>query len=171
MPIRLTQFFISLVFLGVLTGCQTSSNITPTTTQSVSTNPPTQPSPTPKATPSSQATMPIAVPSPTNPMADVTINPMGISQPSTIRVGQVLAIPNLGNTAGWQVSFSPDYLTALTPSETMTLPGPVGWLFKAIKPGQVDLMFTSIVTVNCDKPPCPPAPMPQQFVITLTIQP
>jgi predicted secreted protein len=117
--------------------------------------------------PSPVATATIAQPSSTEEV--VIVSPLA-QQPIAVRVGQTLKVPNPGNPAQeWQVSFSPYNLVALTPAEQMSAPGPSGWRFKAIQPGEAQITLTSVVP-PCRTTPCPP-PMPQQFVIRLQVQP
>jgi hypothetical protein len=112
------------------------------------------------------ATATVAQPLPTEEM--VIVSPLA-QQPIAVRVGQTLMVPNPNNSQEWQVSFSPYNLVALTPAEQMSAPGPSGWRFKAIQPGEAQIMLTSTVP-PCLAPPCPP-PMPQRFVIRLQVQP
>ncbi len=133
----------------------------------------TQPAPTRASTSVATVTVaPITPRAPVTPTADVVIDRNAIlaHRLIAVRVGQTLAVANMGESTVWQVSFSPNNLIALTPAEKMNSPGPSGWLFKATQPGEAEIVLTSTVSGRCDATPCPP-PMPQQFTITLKIEP
>jgi hypothetical protein len=63
----------------------------------------------------------------------------------TIRlsVGQTVVVKPPLETVEWTVDYAPEVLSALTPPEKMSAPGPEGWLFEARAPGETDLTLTS----------------------------
>ncbi len=157
------RLFVVLILAAGLAACKPQENIPPTVLPTATASA-TIALAQPTALPSSSQTSTPSAP-------DVTVNPGGISQPSVIHVGQTLAISNPNVAFQWQVTYSPNNFLALTSADQMSAPGSAGWRFKAIRSGEAQIVLTSIVSARCDKPPCPPAPMPQQFVIKIEIQP
>ena len=157
----------------VLSGCSlqpvgtTPTGTTPTGTTPTGTTPtgttPTQtlapPSPTATIT---EAT---AIPEST-PLARVIVSP---GQTIVVRMNQQIVVLPMSTEITWQVDYDSSILTALTPADKMSQPGPDGWLFQAAAVGQTDLVMTSVPA------PCPPgtpcAPMPARVGVIIQVQP
>ena len=105
---------------------------------------------------------------PLAPIADIVIHPEQVGQPDRVEVGQTLAVLIPSESFGWQVAFSSFNLLSLTPPDKMNSPGPTGWRFQAIQPGEAQITLTSTVP-PCPTPRCPP-PRIQEFVIKLRVQ-
>ncbi len=116
------------------------------------------------------ATTPAPVNSPGGATADVVVTLGGLSQKSVLRVGQIIGVLSPDTSSEWQVTYNPSHLTALTPPEQMQQPGPSGWRFRVIAPGDLQLTFTQIVSARCGTPPCPSV-MPQQFILNFQVSP
>lgn len=109
---------------------------------------------TPSTTPSTST--PDAVPASATAMqADVVLGVGQNNQTIIVHVGQILNIPNDFGFE-WNISFNPDILQALTPTERSRQPGPEGWFFKAIAPGKTTILLTSIPPRCPAGSPCPP---------------
>lgn len=131
------------------------------------------PSATPTPTlspPLPTATISVATAAPeSTPLARVIVSPAQAGQTVVVRVNQQIAVLSLSTELTWQVDYDSSILTALTPTDKMSQPGPDGWLFQAAATGQTDLVMTSVPA------PCPPgascAPMPARVGVTIQVQP
>ena len=150
----------------VLSGCSlqpvgtTPTGTTPTGTTPTQTLAP--PSPTATIT---EAT---AIPEST-PLARVIVSPAQAGQTIVVRMNQQIVVLPMSTELTWQVDYDSSILTALTPADKMSQPGPDGWLFQAAAVGQTDLVMTSVPA------PCPPgtpcAPMPARVGVIIQVQP
>ena len=80
--------------------------------------------------------------------ADVVITSGHHQQLTTVKVGETINVVDSPDFE-WSVSYRPEVLLALTPPEKMNKPGPRGWVFRAIAPGNTEIMIES------SAPPCP----------------
>ncbi|MFZ1268651.1 MAG: hypothetical protein WAV53_02340 [Anaerolineae bacterium] len=154
------------ILILVLSGCSlqpvgtTPTGTTPTGTTPTQTLAP--PSPTATIT---EAT---AIPEST-PLARVIVSPAQAGQTIVVRVNQQIVVLPMSTELTWQVDYDSSILTALTPADKMSQPGPDGWLFQAAAVGQTDLVMTSVPA------PCPPgtpcAPMPARVGVAIQVQP
>jgi hypothetical protein len=85
---------------------------------------------------------------------DVVINVPAGDALVTVKIGQTIGVKPPGD-GKWQVAFDAEALSLLTSSDRLEQPGPEGWVWKAVKPRQVDLVLTS-KPPPCDSPPCTP---------------
>ncbi|MGB8644470.1 MAG: hypothetical protein WCF84_04485 [Anaerolineae bacterium] len=126
----------------------------PTSTATMPLLPTTAPTLTRAATIATTANLP------TPPHANVVITPGLPASVTTVRVGQVIQI-RITTTASWQVSYDPTYLVSLQPESQMQNPGPAGWFFRALAPGESDVTLTGIAPPCTGGVPCPPPNVPQ----------
>ncbi len=117
--------------------------------------------------PSSTMAPPALLSTGTPPAEVVVITPDQFSQLNIVHVGQTISIISPRPTVEWDVVYDPDLFQALTPPEQMKSPGPEGWQFRAVAPGQGQIVLTSIVTCNQSQP-CPP--MPAQFTLLIEVR-
>src|SRR5574341_777123 len=120
-------------------------------------------SPSPVASPSPHIT-----PVETMLRPDILITPAQSGQVISVSVGQVIGVTNPGATMEWQVDYASAVLELLTPRENLRAPGPEGWRFRSIAPGQTDLVLTSIPQPCPNNTPCPL--MPARFVFTIKVK-
>ena len=149
------------ILILVLSGCSLQPvGTTPTGTTPTQTLAP--PSPTATIT---EAT---AIPEST-PLARAIVSPAQAGQTIVVRVNQQIVVLPMSTELTWQVDYDSSILTALTPADKMSQPGPDGWLFQAAAVGQTDLVMTSVPA------PCPPgtpcAPMPARVGVAIQVQP
>jgi hypothetical protein len=87
-----------------------------------------------------------------------------MGETASARVGQILTLqaPNGGE---WQVDWDEDRLRLLTVRDRLATPGPAGWRWEAIQPGDAVITITS--RPACATPPCPPNRA--EFTYTVTI--
>jgi predicted secreted protein len=81
-------------------------------------------------------------------------------------VGQIFQIESPSQNETWQVDYDPVLFEPLTPPEEIQSPGPAGWRFKAVVPGEGQIVLVSIV--ECANPPCPL--MPIRFQINFKVK-
>jgi hypothetical protein len=84
-----------------------------------------------------------------------------------VKLGSGLAVVPPDTSSEWEISFSSEILTSLTPAEKMRKPGAGGWRFRAAAVGETEVAVTSVV--NCDTPPCAPAAI--RMVVTVQVKP
>lgn len=163
--------------LSGLTACESASAV-PTATAQVA--PSAAPTATPAQSSATVAPTPISYLQPSSTMAPpalpstgtppakaVVITPEQFSQLNIVHVGQTIAVISPSATVEWDVVYDPDLFRALTLPEQMRSPGPEGWQFLAVAPGQGQIVLTSIVT--CNQPqPCPL--MPAQFTLLIDVR-
>jgi hypothetical protein len=94
--------------------------------------------------------------------ADVRV--MQLSGTATAAVGQTIGVATRGGE--WQVEFDAERLTLLTPAASLASPGEPGWVWRAVRAGTADIVFTA--RVRCEQPPC--APNPAQFTLSIVIK-
>ena len=101
--------------------------------------------------------------------ADIVVLPGSGQSEIRITVGQTIAIlpPNLSSE--WQVNYGSAQLQPLTPPDKMRAPGAQGWLFRAVAPGETEIVLTSIAIPCQPLTPCPP-PNPARFTIPVLVQ-
>jgi len=88
--------------------------------------------------------------------------------PATIRVGQTLGIaPPTANNVEWQVDYDVAALRLLTPPAELANPAARGWVWRATRAGESEVVLTS--RTRCREQPCQPTVM--RFTARLNIQP
>lgn len=100
--------------------------------------------------------------------ADVILTESQQQQLTTVKVGQIINIPGESEFE-WSVSYYDQVLLALTPPEEMKQPGDAGWFFRAIAPGNTEIVLESIPPPCPDGTPCPPAII--RFVFPIQVIP
>jgi hypothetical protein len=103
---------------------------------------------------------------PVNP--DIVITPNQYRSPITVSVGKRISILRPLDIPEWQTDYDGTLLAPLTPPEKMRAPGPGGWLFQAIAPGESDVVLTSVAPLSRDSGSPPPAVA--RFVFTINVQ-
>ncbi len=147
-----------LLLQGGLTACQPENVETP-----VSAPPPGITLPTPVSTPT-----PVA-PAPTDaapPLPDLILTEAQHQQAISIQIGKVINVR--GFSGSWMVSYAPEILELITAPERVNDPGPEGWFFRTIAPGETVILLESV------PPPCPSEPcMPniQRFEFPIQVVP
>ena len=101
-------------------------------------------------------------------LPDVFITPAHSGHRISVSVGQVIGLANPSAATEWQVTYAAEVLEIVTPSENVSAPGSAGWLFRAIAPGQTDLILTSRPQPCSSQTPCPP--IPARFIFTIAVQ-
>jgi hypothetical protein len=99
--------------------------------------------------------------------ADVVVTDMASPHPVSAAVGQTIGIVWPGGANVWQVDFPPDELTLLTPPNKVSAPGPQGWVWRAVKAGDAEIVLTA--RVPCPSPPC--EENPARYTVTMRIRP
>jgi hypothetical protein len=97
--------------------------------------------------------------------ADVVVADMASPYPVSVTVGQTVGIVWPGGTNIWQVDFPPDELTLLTPMKNLSTPGKPGWVWRAAKAGDVEIVLTA--RTPCPNPPC--GENPARYTVTMKI--
>lgn len=80
------------------------------------------------------------------------------------KVGQILNITSYTNLE-WSVSYSPEILKPITPFEKMNNPGPSGWYFQVISPGNTEIVIESIAQPCVKDAPCNPTTIGYKYPI------
>lgn len=88
--------------------------------------------------------------------------------PTVLRRGQTLGIkPPSSPGPEWQVEFDTASLRLVTPVSDLAVPGARGWVWRALRVGQSELVFTSVA--RCPEPPC--AANVARFTMSIEIKP
>jgi hypothetical protein len=95
--------------------------------------------------------------------ADVVVTTF--DAPIKVRVGQTIGLKPMGPGERWQVSFSDDALELLTSYEQLEKPGEAGWVWRALRVGEIPIELTS--SPPCAERPC--APNVQKYAVTLEV--
>lgn len=145
--------WVALLPIMTMAACTpaTTYSLTPTSTVTF-----TVPTPTMTKVPATSVT------------TDVVVSPVQFGRTITLSVGQTVSLLPPSTSVDWQITYSATLFNVLTAPEKMRAPGPQGWLFRAIAPGESEITLTSIVS------PCPqPTPcglIPMRFVVPVSIQ-
>ena len=100
--------------------------------------------------------------------ADLVLRDEQNGQALEIHIGQTVAVvPSI--EAVWEVSYDTDMLELVWPLDDPSIPGPEGWLFRALRPG------ITVLYIRTKAPPCPtgkdcPAGPVDIFVVKLNIR-
>ena len=133
-------FAFSLLMVGGLNACEPGNAQTPFPTQGIAPTPsPVSPTPMHTATPSFQA--------------EITLTEAQHQQTISVQVGKVINVH--GFSGSWMVSYSPEFLELMTAPEFIHQPGPEGWYFRALAPGETVILLESIPP-SCPSEPCMP---------------
>ena len=97
--------------------------------------------------------------------ADVRVT--NFDAPVSVRVGQTLGIQPPAPNGDWQVDFDNESLRLITPESDLAHPGTQGWVWRAIRAGESELVLTS--TTRCAPEPCTPAVL--RFTVRLDVKP
>lgn len=97
--------------------------------------------------------------------ADVRVT--DFDSPVTVRVGQTVGIQPPALNGDWQVDFDNEALRLMTPEADLADPGTRGWVWRAIRAGESELVLTS--RARCTPMPCSPAVM--RFTVRLDVRP
>lgn len=123
--------------------------------------PATGPTPLPTETSPTSAT-------PVPPTPDViTLTEAQHQQTISVSVGKVINLRGFAE-GNWTLSYNATFLELLTAPEIVSQPGPDGWFFQALAPGETVILLESV------PPPCPTEPcMPniQRFEFPLQVVP
>jgi predicted secreted protein len=100
--------------------------------------------------------------SPTADASDIVLTREQFGTSVSIKVGNTISIPLPADREEWQVDFASPPLELLNPPEKRSRPGISGWRFRAIAPGESDVVLTPITTGDAPPP---------QFIITIHVAP
>jgi hypothetical protein len=120
--------------------------------------------PAPAKVPQTPADAPVR---PSAAKADVVVTDMASPYPVNATVGQTIGIVSPGGDSIWQVDFPPDELTLLTPMDKLSSPGTLGWVWRAAKAGDIEIVLTA--RAPCPNPPC--GENPARYPVTVHIKP
>ena len=100
--------------------------------------------------------------------ADLVLRDEHNSQVFRVKSGQTIAIV-LAIQASWELSYDSEALELISPEEDASNPGPTGWLFLALEPGEtvIDLRTKSPACPSGEG--CPEIPV-DIFVVTLIVE-
>ena len=98
--------------------------------------------------------------------ADVVVKDLSLPAIVEVTVGQTVGITWPGGNGIWQVDYPPETLVLLTRRDALASPGSSGWVWRAARPGEVELVFTS--RAPCPIPPC--AENPLQYTVRLRVR-
>ena len=87
--------------------------------------------------------------------------------PVAVRVGQTLGIRPPVADADWQVDYDNEALRLVTPEADLANPGAAGWVWRAVKAGDAEVVLTS--RARCAPMPCTPAVT--RFTVRLDVRP
>lgn len=149
---RLGMFAFLLFMIGGLHACEPVTRQTPSPSEGITSPAAPETTPTPLA-PSLQA--------------DITLTKAQHQQTTSAQVGDVINVR--GFTEGnWTISYNATFLELLTTPEIVSHPGPDGWFFRTLAPGETVILLESV------PPPCPTEPcMPniQRFEFPVQVVP
>ena len=87
--------------------------------------------------------------------------------PVVVRVGQTLAVKPPTPNVDWQVDYDAESLRLVTPEADVATPGRRGWVWRAARVGESELVLTS--RTRCSTPSCEPSVM--RFTVRFDIKP
>ena len=152
---RYPQIILDWLVIYSLVACMSSnSNVSDGMTQMVVTTMASKP------VVATQGTVPALI---STQIPDIVVNARQFNQIIDLKLGQVLKIEPPSLSIEWQVDYDPALFELLTSLEIVRMPGPAGWLFRAVATGEGQIVLTSIVL--CSEPPCPLMPIRFQLVV------
>jgi hypothetical protein len=83
--------------------------------------------------------------------SEIVITPAQFGTTLNVTVGDVIVIPRPVPVDEWQVDFGSPPLELLNP-ETRSHPGPDGWRFRAVAPGETEIGLVPITTGDAPPP-------------------
>ncbi len=154
----LGMFAFLLFLIGGLQACEPVNLQTPSPSEGITSPAAPENTPTPAA--------PTQVIPPTL-QADITLTEVQSQQTTSVQVGNEINVR--GFTEGnWTISYNTTFLELMTAPEIVNQPGPDGWFFRALTPGETVILLESV------PPPCPSEPcMPniQRFEFLIQVVP
>jgi hypothetical protein len=96
----------------------------------------------------------------------LVITPEQLGQTVVARLGQQVVLRRPVDVPRWTLDFDPAILKPLMGTERIRMPGPEGWLFKAVGLGRSEVVATSVSACSPDEP-CPP---PVRFSVTVEVK-
>jgi len=98
---------------------------------------------------------------------DVDVRVTDFNVPVVVSVGQTIGIQPPMAGVDWQVDYDVGSLTLVTPAGELASPGPRGWVWRATRSAESDLVLTSVP--RCPMPPCPPNVI--RFTLKVEVKP
>jgi len=85
------------------------------------------------------------------PASEIRIAPEQFGTVVNVRVGDIILVPRPLAVDEWRVDFTSSLLELLNP-ETQAHPGPDGWRFRAVAPGDAEVGLTPVTTGDAPPP-------------------
>src|SRR5262245_28138402 len=83
--------------------------------------------------------------------SEIRITPEQFGTVVNVKVGDIIIVPRPVTVDEWRVDFTSSLLELLNP-ETRAHPGPDGWRFRAVAPGDAEVGLTPVTTGDAPPP-------------------